>query len=422
MRLHCALALLALHVLTFGLRADVPLPGNILDPKSVPEAWNVIRLSTSNVEQLIGEKRLAEIPVQIALCSPALRALARFATTPEEAAKLSQQTTRALGWVVAVARTGGENNQTATEDGFKALKTLLQELGQGYDPNVIAGDIFFCPMHPDFVSPKQATPCGKCGMGLFKRRIPYSFIYTAPGEPSISLTATPSAPIEAGKKVEVKVRLTHKDKKPVLTSDLVVMHTEPIHLLIEDPSLGDYHHEHPVATGTPGEYTFSFTPRKTSPYRIWADLVPSATGVQELPNTDLPSPGKPDPVQETASTFTSTVDGYQFALTLTGGNHIPIITGQTRKMAVTITDANGQPVKTLEPAMHAFAHLVGFYGDYQTVVHLHPAGGDILIPEARGGPALGFQFFPPKAGFIRMYCQVLIGGKMLFAPFNVNVQ
>ncbi|MES2571534.1 MAG: hypothetical protein V4710_15955 [Verrucomicrobiota bacterium] len=49
-----------------------------------------------------------------------------------------------------------------------------------------------------------------------------------------------------------------------------------------------------------------------------------------------------------------------------------------------------------EPVMNAFAHLIGFYNDYQTVVHLHSSGGDILTPEARGGPSLGFQFFHPR--------------------------
>ena len=65
--------------------------------------------------------------------------------------------------------------------------------------------------------------------------------------------------------------------------------------------------------------------------------------------------------------------------------------------------------------------LVGFYEDYQTVVHLHPAGGDVLNPDLRGGPTLGFILFAPRAGFIRLYCQVSIGGRLLFAPFNLNV-
>ena len=72
--------------------------------------------------------------------------------------------------------------------------------------------------------------------------------------------------------------------------------------------------------------------------------------------------------------------------------------------------------------LRPFAEAGKIYDDYKTVVHLHPSGGDVLSSAARGGPALGFVFFPPRAGFIRMYCQVSIGGKMLFAPFNVNVQ
>jgi hypothetical protein len=72
--------------------------------------------------------------------------------------------------------------------------------------------------------------------------------------------------------------------------------------------------------------------------------------------------------------------------------------------------------------MNAFAHLVGFYSDYNTVVHLHPTGGDVLNPALRGGPALGFILFPPKAGFVRLYCQVMIDEKMVFAPFNLNIQ
>ncbi|MEQ1861240.1 MAG: hypothetical protein ABMA13_15065 [Chthoniobacteraceae bacterium] len=409
--------LFALSVRSSG---DVPLPGNILDPKSAPEAWNVIRLATENVAKLILERRLSEVAVQMSLCSPALRALGQLANTADPAI-VSKQTTRALGWVVAVARTASEGNASATEDSFKTLKTLLLELGSSYDPKVVSGEIYFCPMHADFVSPTLGTPCERCGMALFKRRIPYSFIYTAPGEPSITMAVTASAPVEAGKRIDVKVRLARMDKSPLLTRDLMVMHTEPIHLLIEEPGLGDFHHEHPVATGTPGEYSFSFTPTRTSPYRIWADIVPGASGVQELPHADLASSGQAGPIQDKGTRFTSTVDGYQFAITLTGGNHIPIAVGQTRKMAITVTDAGGQPVRSLEPFMNAFAHVVGFFDDYETVVQMHPSGGDILNPEARGGPAMGFQFFPPKAGFIRLYCKVKIGGKMIFAPFNLNV-
>jgi hypothetical protein len=199
------------------------------------------------------------------------------------------------------------------------------------------------------------------------------------------------------------------------------MHTQPIHLLIEEPGLGDYHHEHPVATDVPGEYAFSFTPKKTTPYRIWADLVPTSTGMQELPFTDLPSAGTAEPIKEKEDSFSSTVEGYKFTLSIAPGASPSLQANQSRRVDISVTDGSGSPVGQLEPVMNAFAHLVGFYDDYQTVVHIHPMGGDVLDQSLRGGPSLSFMVFPPRAGFIRLYCQVSVNGKMLFAPFNVNV-
>lgn len=399
--------------------ADVPVPPNVLNPQSIPEAWNVIRLATANVDRLIQERRLEEVIEQISMLAPSLRTLGRLTNGPDIAV-IPKEATRALGWINAIALTSNQKSQTATEDGFKSLKAILDELARHYDPKVVHAEIYACPVHPDFLSREPGATCDKCGLRLFPRRIPYSFIYTVPGEPTTVLTATASGPIEAGKKVEVKVRLVHRDQSPVLVSDLAVTHTKPIHLLVEDPSLSDYHHENPVETGTPGEYVFSFTPARTAPYRIWANIIPYATGMQELPYTDLPSPTPPAALGDTENRFTTDADGFHFELALNQGNHIPLSAGKTRAIFITVTDSTGQPVKTLEPVMNAFAHLVAFYGDYETVVHLHPAGGDILNPAARGGPGMTFQFFPPKPGFVRLYCQVQIGGKTILAPFNLN--
>ncbi len=416
------IVIVQLALLSRSVLADPVIPGNILNPQTAPEAWNAIRLATSNVERLISEKRFTEITVQLGYCSPALRELARLVTKPEDIALVKPETDRAIGWLSAVARAANENNAAGTAEAYAKLRLVLDGIAQHFDPKAVKADIYFCPMHPDFSSEDAKTPCAKCGMNLLTRRIPYSFVYMKPGEPSLRMTASASAPVEAGKKIEVKIKLAKGDNAPLLLDDLMVMHSQPIHLLIEEPGLGDYHHEHPVPTETPGEYVFSYTPAKTAPYRIWADLVPTVTGVQELPHVDLPSVGQAGPVTNKVNQFSSTVGGYHFELTLANGNHIAAKAQQMRGMNIMVTDAQGQPVKQLEPVMNAFAHLVGFYDDYQTVVHLHPTGGDVLSNELRGGPVMGFKFFPPRAGFIRLYCQVSIGGQMLFAPFNVNVE
>ncbi len=402
-------------------RADVAVPPSILSPKNPAEAWNVIRLATKNVDALLEENRLPEIPVQISLCSPALRFLASSPPSAEEAAQVEAKVGQAMISVLAIARAAQDKNGGGVRSALDSLSAKLDEVAQHFDPKVVGAEIFLCPMHADFLSDDLKTPCAKCGMDLLKRRIPYSFIYTKPGEPSLRMTASANAPIQAGRKVEVTVKFAKADQSPVRYADLLLMHDEYIHLLIEEPSLADYHHEHPVATKTPGEYVFSFIPKKTAPYRMWADLVPSATGIQELPFVDLPSAGKPEPITNTTNCFESVAGGYQFALALADGNHVPAKAGQARRMAITVTAPDGKPVTTLQPVMNAFVHLVGFYDDFKTVVHLHPEGGDVLDPDRRGGPTLSFLFFPPRSGFIRLYCQVMIDRQMLFAPFNLNV-
>lgn len=416
----CRSAFIVLCLLT-QLHADPVVAGNVLDPKTAAEAWNVIRLATTNVERLLQEGRLAEITVQIAYCSPALRMLPQFALSAEDMKAVGPLSERALLLVNTVAKAAKDNNAAGVEAVYANLREVLDGMAKHFDPKVVKADIFFCPMHPDFTADAAATPCAKCGMHLLTRRIPYSFIYMKPGEPTLRLSAQASGPVEAGKKLEVKIKLSKADHSPVLYDDLMVMHTQPIHLLIEEPGLGDYHHEHPVETETPGEYAFSFTPRRSAPYRVWADLVPATTGVQELPFTDLPSAGTAGSIADRGDKFSAQVEGLHLVLTLGGGNAAPLKTNETRRMDIVVSDSEGKPVTQLEPVMNAFAHLVGFYDDFHTVVHLHPTGGDVTAAEARGGPGLSFMFFPPRAGFIRLYCQVSVDGRMIFAPFNVNV-
>ena len=205
--------------------------------------------------------------------------------------------------------------------------------------------------------------------------------------------------------------------------DLLVMHTQPIHLLIVDGTLEDYHHEHPAPTDVPGEYAFSFTPAKTAPYRIFADVVPVDTGLQEYPFADFPTAAAPDtnPPLKRPNRFVSTAGGLRFTLSFTAPDSELPRAGRVQSLRVTVSDEAGAPATKLEPVMNAFAHLVGFYEDRRTVVHLHPVGPDTLAPTARGGPELDFNFFPPKAGLLRLYCQVQAGGGMIFAPFDVNV-
>jgi hypothetical protein len=413
---------LLLVLLLFPLLAvgDVAVPPNVLDPQSAADAWNVLRLATGNVARLLEEKRLGEITVQISLCSPALRALEKLGK-PEDAERLRAAIGRGVALINETAIASSQADQERTTAAFQKLREVLAETAHLFEPAAVKAEIHVCPMHPDIISPDAATPCVKCGMSLLPRRIPYSFIYVTPGAPSMILTAVTSAPLQAGQKTDVTVRLQRRDGSPVLLADLLVMHTQPIHLLIVDPTLGDYHHEHPTPTGTPGEYAFAFTPMNDGPYRVWADLVPAATGLQEYPVVDLPGAARGGTLVKGEDRLEATAGGLRFKLTHVKPGGGGLRAGQIANLLIAVSDADGKPVRTLEPVMNAFAHLVGFYEDFQTVVHLHPAGGDVVNPELRGGPSMGFKFYPPKAGFLRHYCQVMVAGQMIFAPFDMNI-
>lgn len=421
------------------LHADPPVPANVLNPPTVAEAWNVLRLASDNVGTLLKEKRLAEIPVQVSLCSPALRTLERFLLNGAETSVLREQTAAVTRKVIQIAEAANGQNQSLAEVAYEELKSVVAAMGSRYDTGVVNGDIYVCPVHSEFVSTTAAVPCDRCGMRLMVRRIPYSFIYRPPGEPSLSLTASMVEPMERGREARVRIKLATRDGKPVTPSELVTVHTQPIHLHIVDASLGDYHHEHPaqldrqgqpipptpVIEGAlcgplptlPGEYEFKFTPAKAGAYRIFAEVVPTATGIQEYVSTDLPGQGMAGKLASKADALTATAGGLQFKLGING----LVQARKTRYVQVTIKEADGTPMRRLEPVMNAFAHLVGFYGDGRTVLHMHPEGGDILRSEARGGPALGFKIYAPQAGFVRLYCQVQVEGRMIFAPFNLNV-
>ncbi len=235
---------------------------------------------------------------------------------------------------------------------------------------------------------------------------------------TVKLVLEPATPLQAGKASQVVVKLnTVADGKPISFDGLKEAHTKKLHLLIVDPSLTDYHHIHPVAGKNAGEFVFDFTPKQNDSYRVWADVIPVATGKQEYVMTDMGSAAKDKATINKATSMTSTVDGYTFTLALDSEPKV----GAAVMGNVTVTK-DGKPFNQLEPVMGAFAHVVGFTEDYNSVLHIHPMGKEPTSESERGGPDLQFHIEPEKAGFVKLFVQTRIDGKDLFAPMGVIVK
>ena len=207
--------------------------------------------------------------------------------------------------------------------------------------------------------------------------------------------------------------------KPLKPEDLSVVHTQIVHALVIDPQMADYTHAHPEEIDVPGEYTFTITPQTDCTYRVWADVTP-VKGKQEYAMVDIT--GKDGcgslPVDKTDVT-TAISEPYTVNLKLPEAG---LSLGNEGMLEFEITNAAGEAVTALEPFMGAYAHVVGFYDDYRTIAHLHPTGEEPKTGDDRGTSPLSFQFKPEHAGFVKLFMQISVDGKIHVLPFGVTVQ
>jgi Heavy metal binding domain len=277
--------------------------------------------------------------------------------------------------------------------------------------------LWSCPMHQDLME-RAAGNCPICGMPLEPIYVTQPQLTQAPIIRAEILT---KSPLEVGKRADLRVRLSFlQNNQPVKLDDLEEQHTRKIHLLISDISETDYHHEHPEPVGD-GEYAFSFTPAKPDTYRLWADLMPVQTRVQQYSVADIPSttPRQARLAEHETENRHVEIDGYKFDLWF---EKQLIHERETVAGKVRVTQPDGEPCRKLGVVMGAFGHFVGFGDDFATVLHLHPVGALLTDPNALGGPELSFYFRSSKVGLFRLFTQVKIAGKDYFPRFVVRVE
>lgn len=235
----------------------------------------------------------------------------------------------------------------------------------------------------------------------------------------MTLGTEPAGPVRHGSAVRLTARLTAASGKPVTADDLLVTHTQKLHLLVIDPSLEDYQHLHPLPTGVPGEFAAEFTPRRGGEYRVFADFAPRATGRALYSGAKLVVEGGTDQTGQAAAideTRESVVGECRFVLAL---DREPPRINEMAELRLGVQRLSGDPVH-LEEIMGARAHVVAFDLSRSGFAHLHP------IPPQPGEAAdeapLRFQLSLNDPGTYRLWAQVRIEGREVFAPFTLSVR
>jgi hypothetical protein len=232
--------------------------------------------------------------------------------------------------------------------------------------------------------------------------------------------ASDAAPI-FGHEVLLTATLKTVTGKRIAPEDLLVVHTQKLHLLVIDPTLTDYQHVHPTPGKTAGDWVFSFVPRKAGLYRIFADFTPAATARGLYASADLTVSGSPNLNATVAipigSNRTYEESGYTFELRSAAE---PLRAGSQINLSFTVSRRDGGAI-LLQPVMGAYAHLVAFDAERNGFAHLHPNETDLSRAPDSQQSRLTFKLTIPHAGRYVIWSQVNLDGRDVFAPFWFEV-
>jgi len=239
------------------------------------------------------------------------------------------------------------------------------------------------------------------------------------GAPTLKVAMKAPGAFTPGKAQTVTLMLTEaKTGAPIGPNDLEIAHTKKLHLLIIDESLTDYQHIHPVPGTKLGEWVFDFVPKFARTYRVWTDTKRNGAD-QEYVFGDLPIGPQKAPAPDAKPVASAELNGLKFSLSFDG----PVKAGEGVMGSVAVVDAkSSKPFTQLQPIMGAFGHVVAFSRDWGSIEHVHPLGDEPTKDADRSGPVIEFHMEPANSGVLKIFVQILGGGKETIVPFTVNVE
>lgn len=225
----------------------------------------------------------------------------------------------------------------------------------------------------------------------------------------------PASPLQPGEPTDFTLMLMTERGRPILPHELIVTHTELMHVLIIDPSLDDYHHVHPTPLGASGEWQFTLTPAMAGNYTVIVETVLQRTRRQIIARTQFDVPGEAAAPHFVHTSGEASLDGYTIRLT---PERPPAARAEAR-MSLVVTRDDGSPLR-LEPIMGAYAHMVAFDEQGRGFAHLHPffTGNETHPTE----PRLSFAMNTRQAGHYRIWAQLKLEGQERLIPFDLTFQ
>ncbi len=268
----------------------------------------------------------------------------------------------------------------------------------------------------------------------------------------LAFSSEPSA-LPVGKSATWTLKVTDsKSGQPV--KDFTVVHDKLMHLIVVNKDLSWFNHIHPTL-GSDGAFTVQTALPTAGNYKLYADYTPK-NGGNEVAQHEFATAGNVASVSQVSLTpdamkgpwMTKKVVAHPEGEPNAKGGAtyevalmpmpMPLLAGQDTMLHFQVRDANGQPIKDLQPYLGALGHCVILSQDTSKYLHSHPMEGgaehdmskmgdmdmskmnEAPAPKS-GGPDVMFHTNFPVAGLYKTWGQFMHKGKIITAPFVVNV-
>ena len=240
----------------------------------------------------------------------------------------------------------------------------------------------------------------------------------------------PAAPVRAGVPTTVAFTVIQPDGRPLTQYKHGAGPHNGVHLIVVRHDLSTIIHVHPPVAPD-GRVSTKVTFPSPGPYKVVIDVYPKPTGPASLVNYQLFTSIKvagtyvPKPLPPFSST--QTVNGYRFVLH--GRPHLRAI--DPALLDFTVTTPDGKPA-TFTPWFGALAHAIFFRQGSLDYFHTHvcAAGvsgctsilGATKVTGTSTTPGhLKVGVLVPVPGTWRLFLQTQIDGRILTAPFTLQV-
>jgi hypothetical protein len=220
-----------------------------------------------------------------------------------------------------------------------------------------------------------------------------------------------AAPDEVGERGALSFSVTDADGAAV--TEFETEHDKELHLVVVRSDGERFRHVHPTMSAD-GVWSIPWSWAEAGTYRVFADLVPAASGENVTLSRAVEVAGPVDSRPAAAVSASDTTGGY--TATLTGDLSV----GGESTLTATVT-RDGEPVTGLEPYLGAYGHLVALRDGDLAYLHVHPEG-DEPEPGSRSGPDVTFMTQAPPPGRYLLYLDFKVDGDVHTARFVVDAE